>query len=202
MFWTDLYYLLFSAGPETNSRLDRPIVKVSRSHTHSQYDYSERVTSLSQRPLSTQHTTNKTNENICSLQDSKPRSQQLSNSKTYALDFTATRICSLLSHYRSLTTTTIIVIIIITIITPTIIYSIDIIRKNVHTNVVTKYDGIPCSNARISILILIVMNNNDNNSKSDGEKNLSFCIWNSKQTWKFISVFPPTFVKAKYEIFE
>jgi len=34
VFWMDLYYLLFSVGPQTNSRLDRLIVKVSRSHTH------------------------------------------------------------------------------------------------------------------------------------------------------------------------
>jgi len=75
-----------SVTQESNLGLWYLIVKVSRSrthtyththtHTHTQQDCSEWVTISSQRPLTTQHTTDTRNEHPCPQRDLNPRSQQ------------------------------------------------------------------------------------------------------------------------------
>ena len=65
---------------QPNLQLGRLIVVVSRSHTHThthtEYDSSERVISSSQRPLPTQHTTNRREENACPQRYSNPWPQK------------------------------------------------------------------------------------------------------------------------------
>ena len=74
----------FSVAHQLNSAQCHLIFEASRSdaithtHTHTRRDSSERVISSSDRPLPTQHTTNKTDEHPCCQRDSNPQSQQSS----------------------------------------------------------------------------------------------------------------------------
>jgi len=69
---------------QLNSGLDRLIVEVSsphthtHTHTHTKYCSAERVISSSQRPLHTQHISNRRHKHPCPQRDSNPQSQPLS----------------------------------------------------------------------------------------------------------------------------
>ena len=68
----------------THTYTHKPTHPHSHTHTHTytQYDFSERVISTSQRPLPTQHTTNKWDEHPYAQWDSNSQYQPLNRLKS------------------------------------------------------------------------------------------------------------------------